>query len=240
MWMCACVHVCVCACACVRVSMCVCVCVCVYEWSLPLKRSELLLIVTHGGDWATFDSDHSLPALTCFLTKWTGTATWKYPRVVCSVLCISVLQVFLGIGQFIVVITASVVIGILVGMVAAFITRFSEHVHGKWSSVFRYHKWARWLQHLVTVLQNGGLKTWIVIHGGVLHIDFAIGFFKWSNLYICKTTVDVLEVGIFLCWVEDLHKMLIGMYCHRIEPILWQSTSSWDHVLPTMKPSYIL
>ena len=40
-------------------------------------------------------------------------------------------QVFLGIGQFVVVVLASVVIGFVVGMIAAFITRFSEHVHGE-------------------------------------------------------------------------------------------------------------
>ena len=40
-------------------------------------------------------------------------------------------QVFLGVAQFVVVVLASVVIGFVVGMVAAFITRFSEHVHGK-------------------------------------------------------------------------------------------------------------
>ena len=42
-----------------------------------------------------------------------------------------VLKVFLGIAQFVTVVLASVIIGFLVGMVAAFITRFSEHVHGK-------------------------------------------------------------------------------------------------------------
>ena len=39
---------------------------------------------------------------------------------------------FLGIAQFFVVVLASVVIGFVVGMVAAFISRFSEHVHGKY------------------------------------------------------------------------------------------------------------
>lgn len=42
------------------------------------------------------------------------------------------LQVFLGIAQFVVVVLASVVIGFVVGMIAAFITRFSEHVHGEY------------------------------------------------------------------------------------------------------------
>ncbi len=46
------------------------------------------------------------------------------------------LQVFLGIGQFIVVVLASVLIGIVVGMLAAFTTRFSEHVHGKMTPCF--------------------------------------------------------------------------------------------------------
>ena len=32
------------------------------------------------------------------------------------------------------VVLASVVIGFIVGMVAAFITRFSEHVHGRFES----------------------------------------------------------------------------------------------------------
>ena len=41
------------------------------------------------------------------------------------------LQAFLGIAQFVVVVLASVVIGIVVGMIAAFVTRFSEHVHGE-------------------------------------------------------------------------------------------------------------
>ena len=41
------------------------------------------------------------------------------------------MQAFLGIGQFIVVVVASIVIGLLAGMAGAFFTRFTEHVHGE-------------------------------------------------------------------------------------------------------------
>jgi len=44
---------------------------------------------------------------------------------------IGVGDVFLGIGQFVVVVTASVVIGVVVGAIGALMTRFSEHVHGE-------------------------------------------------------------------------------------------------------------
>ena len=50
----------------------------------------------------------------------------------CHVAYCTALQVFLGIAQFVVVVLASVVIGFVVGMIAAFITRFSEHVHGEY------------------------------------------------------------------------------------------------------------
>ena len=43
----------------------------------------------------------------------------------------SLVQTFLGIAQFIVVVVASVIIGLLVGMAGAFFTRFTEHVHGE-------------------------------------------------------------------------------------------------------------
>jgi sodium/hydrogen exchanger 3 len=42
---------------------------------------------------------------------------------------ITVADAFLGIGQFIVVVVASIVIGLLAGMAGAFFTRFTEHVH---------------------------------------------------------------------------------------------------------------
>ena len=49
--------------------------------------------------------------------------------------CTCIVKVFLGIGQFVVVVLASVIIGFVIGMIAAFITRFSEHVHGKCHSI---------------------------------------------------------------------------------------------------------
>ena len=42
------------------------------------------------------------------------------------------MQVFLGVAQFVVVVVASIIIGVVVGMVGAFFTRFTEHVHGEW------------------------------------------------------------------------------------------------------------
>ena len=44
---------------------------------------------------------------------------------------LSLLQTFLGIAQFVVVVGASIVIGLVVGMAGAFFTRFTEHVHGQ-------------------------------------------------------------------------------------------------------------
>ena len=41
----------------------------------------------------------------------------------------------MGIAQFVVVVVASIIVGLVVGMLGAFITRFSEHVHGKYTSV---------------------------------------------------------------------------------------------------------
>ena len=45
----------------------------------------------------------------------------------------SILKVFVGIAQFIVVVIASIIIGIVIGMLAALITRFSAHIHGEYA-----------------------------------------------------------------------------------------------------------
>ncbi len=47
--------------------------------------------------------------------------------VFCMNVCV---KAFLGVAQFFVVVLASLVIGVLVGMAASFMTRFSAHVHG--------------------------------------------------------------------------------------------------------------
>lgn len=43
----------------------------------------------------------------------------------------SPVQAFLGIAQFVVVVVASIIIGLVMGMAGAFFTRFTEHVHGE-------------------------------------------------------------------------------------------------------------
>lgn len=75
------------------------------------------------------------------------------------------LQVFLGIAQFVVVVLASVVIGFVVGMIAAFITRFSEHVHGEY------------LPHLSKVAKK---RIILLLHELLLMLDFFLLHFCCS------------------------------------------------------------